>query len=72
MREPGRLARLRDRMREPGRLARLRDRMPGGGRERYHPRLPATLLRGAVRLAAVVIAAGLIGTLLGMALSKLM
>ena len=57
--------------REPGRLARLRDRLPGVGREPYGPSVPAMLLRGAVRLAAVAIAAGTIGVLLGMALSKL-
>jgi len=56
---------------KPGRIARLRDRLPALGRERYAPSLPAMLLRGAVRLAAVVVAAGIIGILLGMALSKL-
>ena len=57
--------------RESGRLARLRDRVPWVGRERYGPSLPAMLLRGAVRFAAVVIAAGVIGILLGLGLSEL-
>jgi len=57
--------------REPGRLARLRDRVQLVGRERYGPSRPAMLLRGAVRFAAVVIAAGVIGILLGLGLSKL-
>jgi len=57
--------------RQPSRIARLGDRLPWVGRDRYGPNLPAMLLRGAVRLAAVVIAAGIIGILLGIALSKL-
>jgi len=57
--------------RGPGRLARLRDRLSWIGRDRYDPNLPAMLLRGTVLLAAVAIAAGIIGILLGMALSKL-
>jgi len=57
--------------RESGRLARLRERVQWVGRERYGPSRPAMLLRGAVRFTAVVIAAGVIGILLGIGLSKL-
>jgi len=57
--------------RESGRLARLRDRVQWVGRERYGPSRPAMLLRGAVRFTAVVIAAGVIGILLGLGLSEL-
>jgi hypothetical protein len=39
--------------------------------ERFGPSLPAMLLRGTIRLAAVVIAAGAFGILLGIGLSKL-
>lgn len=56
---------------EPGRLARLRGRLPRLGAERFGPSLPAMLLRGTIRLAAVVLAAVTIGILLGVALSKL-
>jgi len=57
--------------RESGRLARLRERVQWVGRERYGPSRPAMLLRGAVRFTAVVIAAGVIGILLGLGLSEL-
>ena len=56
---------------EPGRLARLRERLPRLGPQRFGPGLPGMLLRGTIRFAALVLAAAAIGILLGVALSKL-
>ena len=56
---------------EPGTIARLRDRLRWAGQDRFGPSRPAMLLRGALRLAGVVVAAGVVGVLLGVGLSAL-
>ena len=52
-------------------LVRLRGRLPRPMSQRFGPSLPAMLLRGSLRLLAVVIAAGAVGVLLGVGLAEL-
>ncbi len=59
------------RNRAHGTIARLNDRLRWAGRDRFGPSRPAMLLRGALRLAGVVVAAGAVGVLLGVGLSAL-